>query len=187
MAEITMRSANVVRHIEWSNGDGDGTEFYAVELFGEAGEALNVVKKLAREELGMVGSRASIDDLAEELADVVICVDLLAMAYKLPPAKQGYINAIAMDFRSTVGVGVSLGRAVGEVMGWVEEIEAAGVNGPAWPRDALTDALNEVVRFAAAIASHSGIDLRAAVVAKFNKTSAKYGLLTRMADNASLT
>lgn len=29
--------------------------------------------------MGFVGSRASVDQLAQELADVVICVDLIAM------------------------------------------------------------------------------------------------------------
>ncbi|OLP56789.1 hypothetical protein BJF92_12005 [Rhizobium rhizosphaerae] len=54
--------------------------FRAIELAGEAGEALNVVKKLERERQGWAGSRATLEQLAEELADVVICADLLALA-----------------------------------------------------------------------------------------------------------
>jgi len=53
--------------------------FRGVELGGEAGEALNVIKKLERERLGWRGSRATPEQLAEELADVVICADLIAM------------------------------------------------------------------------------------------------------------
>ena len=34
----TLREGNVARGIEWSNGAKDGPLFYAVELFGEAGE-----------------------------------------------------------------------------------------------------------------------------------------------------
>jgi NTP pyrophosphatase (non-canonical NTP hydrolase) len=184
MAEITLRAANEVRHIEWSNGANDGTEFYAVELFGEVGECLNVVKKLERERLGMVGSRASENDLAEELADVVICVDLLAMAYKLPPVGLLIIGGL-LDTSSSLPVAISLGRAAGEVMGWVEENEDNACDFQ-WPRDALLDALEEVNSYAALLADRCFIDLRQAVVNKFNKTSAKYGLETRMADNASL-
>ncbi len=43
------------------------------------GEACNVVKKLERERHGWRGSRATLDDLAQELADVVICADLCAV------------------------------------------------------------------------------------------------------------
>lgn len=48
------------------------------ELAGEVGELCNIVKKIERERLGIVGSRASIDNLADELADVVIVADLIA-------------------------------------------------------------------------------------------------------------
>lgn len=39
------------------------------------------MKKLERERLGIRGSRATVGQLAEELADVMICVDLIAMQY----------------------------------------------------------------------------------------------------------
>lgn len=52
--------------------------YRANELAGEVGEACNVVKKLDREKLGIVGSRATLDQLAEELADAMICLDNLA-------------------------------------------------------------------------------------------------------------
>src|SRR6266852_2876118 len=48
------------------------------ELAGETGEACNVIKKLERERLRLRGSRATVAQLAEELADVVIVVDLIA-------------------------------------------------------------------------------------------------------------
>lgn len=49
-----------------------------MELGGEAGEVLNVCKKLVRERIGAPGSRATTADLAEELADVIICCELVA-------------------------------------------------------------------------------------------------------------
>lgn len=76
----TLREANVARLKQWANGVDPGLLFHAVELGGEAGEVLNVCKKLAREKMGWRGSRATIADLADELADVVICADLLAIA-----------------------------------------------------------------------------------------------------------
>jgi NTP pyrophosphatase (non-canonical NTP hydrolase) len=77
----TLRSANVARNLEWDGGNEMGALFRSTELAGEVGEVCNVVKKLERERLGMVGSRATLEALSEELGDVMICTDLLAMHY----------------------------------------------------------------------------------------------------------
>lgn len=75
-----LRRANVIRDKEWNGSDTAlSLLFRAAELGGEAGEALNIMKKLERERLGIRGSKASLDDLMDELADVVICCDLSAM------------------------------------------------------------------------------------------------------------
>jgi NTP pyrophosphatase (non-canonical NTP hydrolase) len=76
-----LRAANTTRQQEWDKEGGITASYRAMELGGEVGEALNVVKKLERERLGIRGSRATKEQLAEELADVVICVDLIAMQY----------------------------------------------------------------------------------------------------------
>jgi NTP pyrophosphatase (non-canonical NTP hydrolase) len=55
-----------------------GIMFDALELGGEVGELLNVVKKLEREDRGWRGSRATDQDFADECADVLICLDKLA-------------------------------------------------------------------------------------------------------------
>lgn len=74
-----LRAANTERQLAWTEGAGDpGLLFHAVELGGEAGEVLNVAKKIVRERSGWRGSRATVADLAEELADVIICADKLA-------------------------------------------------------------------------------------------------------------
>lgn len=70
--------ANIQRQAEWKGDQLCGLLFRATELGGEVGEALNVAKKIERERMGVAGSRASIQDLANELADVVICCELLA-------------------------------------------------------------------------------------------------------------
>ena len=74
-----LRAANLARQAEWDT-DGQITLSYrGNELAGEVGEACNVIKKLERERMGIAGSRANLADLAEELADVIICADLIAM------------------------------------------------------------------------------------------------------------
>lgn len=74
-----LREANIKRDAEWNPNKLLTLVFRGNELGGEAGEAQNILKKIERERLNLVGSRASPEMLAEELADVIICVDLIAM------------------------------------------------------------------------------------------------------------
>lgn len=76
----TLREANQARQIEWDAGNQITLAYRGNEFAGEAGEVCNVIKKLERERIGIAGSRDTIDHLAEELADAVICADLIAMA-----------------------------------------------------------------------------------------------------------
>jgi NTP pyrophosphatase (non-canonical NTP hydrolase) len=73
-----LRTANVQRQREWDPTNSVSLEYRGNELAGEVGEACNVIKKIVRERLGIRGSRATQADLADELADVIICVDLIA-------------------------------------------------------------------------------------------------------------
>src|SRR5215831_13809170 len=87
-----LRLANLVRDREWDPSHPITLEFRGNELGGECGEAQNIIKKLARALLGVRGTTATVEDLAEDLekdlvdnlarklADVVICADLIAMA-----------------------------------------------------------------------------------------------------------
>lgn len=74
-----LRDANSMRNAEWDPEHKIDLTFRGLELGGEVGEALNVIKKMAREQMGMRGTRATVNNLAEELADVLICLDLTAM------------------------------------------------------------------------------------------------------------
>jgi len=76
----TLREANRHRQTVWDAGNRIDLAYRGNELAGEVGEACNVIKKIARERLGIRGSRATLQQLREELADVVICVDLIAMS-----------------------------------------------------------------------------------------------------------
>lgn len=75
----TLRVANERRAIEWNNGRAVSLSFRGNELAGETGEACNIIKKLERIHMGIKSSAATEDALMEELADVVICADLIAM------------------------------------------------------------------------------------------------------------
>jgi|SRR6185369_12224294 len=71
--------ANRTRQKEWDPASVLTLSFKATELAGEIGEACNVIKKLERERLGLPGSRATVQDLADELADGIICLMLVAI------------------------------------------------------------------------------------------------------------
>ena len=79
MALPTLREANIARQAAWCPDQVPDLSFRGNELGGEVGEALNVIKKLERERHGWRGSRDTVEHLAEELADVVICADLVAI------------------------------------------------------------------------------------------------------------
>lgn len=75
-----LRNANIDRNVEWNTGsESVSITFRATEMAGEVGEACNLIKKIERERIGIVGSRSNLNELAEELADIIICVDLIAM------------------------------------------------------------------------------------------------------------
>lgn len=77
--KYSLREANAARQAEWDVDNRITLAYRGNEMAGEVGEACNVIKKLERERLGIRGSRDTIEHLAEELADVVICADLVAM------------------------------------------------------------------------------------------------------------
>ena len=74
-----LRDANQRRHQEWARGEDVGLSFRGLELGGETGELLNELKKLERVRLGLAGGKEDLNAIKEELADVMICVDLIAM------------------------------------------------------------------------------------------------------------
>lgn len=74
-----LRRCNTERQAAWCPDQVPDLSFRGNELAGEVGEACNVIKKLERERHGWRGSRATGEQLAEELADVVICADLAAL------------------------------------------------------------------------------------------------------------
>lgn len=91
-----LRRKNDSRAQRWNKGSPAPLSFAMMELAGECGEACNVAKKLARQEMGWVGGSSDTSALAEELADVVICADLAASRAGIDLAK-----AVASKFNKT--------------------------------------------------------------------------------------
>lgn len=99
MRELTfnqLRKASAARQREWDQEGVITPSYRGNELAGEVGEACNIIKKLERQRLGIRGSRSSVGYLSEELADVIICVDLIAEAYDIDLA-----TAVRLKFNRT--------------------------------------------------------------------------------------
>lgn len=165
-----LRRANVKRQAEWCQDVQLTLAYRGNELAGEVGEACNILKKLMREALGMVGSRATTEQLAEELADIVICVDMVALSVPLGPIVP--MSGIPTAKGGTAGDGNRLAIAVGQVCSAID----AGDH-----QEWLPEALAYLVGATHVIAKQFGINLDTAVRDKFNATSEKVGLETKMA------
>lgn len=92
----SLREANVARDKEWDKDSKITLSFRGNELAGEVGEACNVMKKLERERLGIGGTRATKEQLADELADAIICIDLIMMHEGID-----FNEAVAKKFNET--------------------------------------------------------------------------------------
>ncbi len=108
-----LRAANLARQEEWCPDQKPDLSFRGNELAGEIGETIeaavqvlilstlagrasNLIKKLERERHGWIGSRVTTTDLAEELGDIVICCDLVAIT-----AGISLQEAVVAKFNST--------------------------------------------------------------------------------------
>lgn len=81
----TLRITNQSRCRRWHDPESWSLSDWGVAMGGEAGEALNVIKKINRAAQGIAGNTGAVDEVAplmdalgEELADVVLYIDLLA-------------------------------------------------------------------------------------------------------------
>lgn len=90
-----LQTAHVERQEEWCPDQKPDLSFRGNEMAGEVGEACNVIKKLERERHGWRGSRATKEQLADELADVIHTAVLCAITagLDLEPAVVAKFNA----------------------------------------------------------------------------------------------
>ena len=73
-----LREANRRRQQEWPGNEKADVAFSAIEVAGEAGEVSEAVKKFLRAERGIKGSTATKEDIAAEMGDLLVSLDLLA-------------------------------------------------------------------------------------------------------------
>ncbi len=175
----TLREANVARQKEWDPSDKVDFAWRCNELAGEAGEVCNILKKLHRERVGVTGSRAVKDDLAEELADVVICTDLCGLTAGIGPVGETSWRMVPFDTLTIAGCALSTSSGLVTALLFEQGRHAAN----AVLNFNLGDAairLQRVVAVTTNIARMEGINLPTAIAMKFNSTSHKVGLSTRL-------
>ncbi|QDG78331.1 MazG-like family protein [Labrenzia sp. PHM005] len=73
-----LRQANITRQKEWPGNDQADIAFRGLEVAGEFGEVAESLKKYLRGQRGIKGSTATLEDVASEMADSIIALDLLA-------------------------------------------------------------------------------------------------------------
>lgn len=167
----TLRDANRERQKEWDSKDKINLQFRAVELAGETGEALNLLKKLVREDMGLPGSRAMPEDLGEELADVFICCDLIGMDLSLTPIWKFGKTDLEGKYRDPLRMGNVMAGAVGHIcLKIANEHFDQQILEKTMTTCFICQGLSEIYN----------IDLRKAIEDKFNKTSEERGLKTRL-------
>jgi len=171
----TLRAANIARQKLWDpDGFASNVDWRVNELCGEVGEVCNIIKKLHRERCGVRGSRATKDDLADELADAIICLDLLAMEITV---------SVVVDYQDRDSVWLSttemslprLGGLLGACVGVLAQHVLTGSSVMV-----LNEQTVRCVRIVRSIAAKEDINLQMAVIHKFNATSAKQGLPVEM-------
>ena len=180
----TLRAADVARQEEWTGGLPSDLIYSSNELAGEIGEIQELLFEGPPRDFGPVKSDplAWLDKLADELADGIICVDLLAIAADLPEVE--YAVSDKPGILTPRDLGLALGAVTGAgVCNTVKKIERErrGWVGSRATPEQLHTALVSLSCIIARIASLYAVDLGATVSAKFNKTSEKYGLVTRLA------
>lgn len=102
-----LRGANKRRQQEWPGNDKADMPFRALEVAGEAGELCEAVKKFLRAERGIKGSTATLSQVAEEMGDLLVSLDLLAneMGIDLGKAVQAKFNATSIKYGMRTYIG----------------------------------------------------------------------------------
>lgn len=95
-----LRQANQNRQKEWPGNEHADTAFRALEVAGEAGEVAEAIKKLLRAQRGIKGSTATVEDVAAEMGDLLVSLDLLAdsLGINLGHAVRAKFNATSEKY-----------------------------------------------------------------------------------------
>lgn len=95
-----LREANRRRQQEWPGNEKADVAFRAIEVAGEAGEVAEAIKKFLRAERGIKGSVATREDVASEMGDLLVSLDLLAdsLGINLGAAVRSKFNATSEKY-----------------------------------------------------------------------------------------
>lgn len=95
-----LRDANRNRQQEWPGNEKADVAFRAIEVAGEAGEVAEAIKKFLRAERGIKGSTATREDVASEIGDLLVSLDLLAdsLGINLGDAVRAKFNATSEKY-----------------------------------------------------------------------------------------
>lgn len=173
-----LRTANIARQAEWPGNDKVDLGFRALEVADEAGEVLGAIKKLTRAQRGIAGSTLTLQDVADELADTAIALDLLAIELgfdtgerTLHPGDPLPVEELALMLDATIGeLSGTIADRLREIR---DEEEASGTEYKIWGQ------VGRSIFWLMCLAEALGVDLETAITAKFNQTSEKYGMATR--------
>jgi len=183
----TLREANAVRQAEWDKAGGIDLAYRGNEMAGEIGEVFEVayllIDQMARAADDLAELRAR---LADELADAEICIDLIAMSEGLAPIEARLDvrpeHRIEYSLLDKAMMAMSLAAGAGQACNIIKKLarERLGIRGSRASKSDLSVALSKALHGARLLAWVECIDLDAAVRRKFNATSEKVGLQTRM-------
>jgi NTP pyrophosphatase (non-canonical NTP hydrolase) len=168
--------AQVARLKAWEERGGGAVafplSFYTNELFGEFGEAANIIKKLHRERAGAPGSRSTVEALLEELADGMICLRNLAikMQIDIDGELSGEFEDKLLDKLNTLSdYGTYFGVCMGMLCTMPLVPEEAVAEGTELSKDVMVSLRQTVWRLVEQEAP--GISFNQVIADKWNKTS----------------
>lgn len=177
MNHTTLRAANTARQREWDTGGNIDLSYSGNELAGEAGE-------LVQAAIDYLNGSGNLEALREEIGDVIICCDLIALRVQRPLRTQfptdtsiGCSDAVVVKDHL-----IDLGIEIGNVSNTIkkQERERFGMVGARGSLDDMMRNLDEIVQIVHRIGECFGQAAHSCVASKFNLTSRKYGLATMM-------
>lgn len=182
-----LRTANVDRQAEWPGGEHVDPDFRGNELAGEAGELLNLIKKVTRLEKAISGTTETEGQLRsailDEVGDAMVCLDLVGMEMGVEigeqeigekPAPYPTLGKTANAFMGRVGYICDILASIN-----MDPNHEYGPEEQEMVRRFVRNALRSATTILWRMSDQMGIDMWDAVEMKFNKTSEKHGLKTR--------
>lgn len=172
-AFTSLREANAARQKLWDPHNTVGIFWRVNELAGEVGEVCNMIKKVVRQQEGLRGSRVSLPELGEELADVIICADLVALTLgeQVPAYTTSRIANIPTE---PLLLGIRLTHLSGRLCELYDQ--------PHVPDNfAVMNRINDLVVSVRAAMLLFGFAPEPTISNKFNRTSEKVNLPVRLA------